>query len=68
MYELSAEQTGFSLAVTSNISLDVYQKLVVNVTLRVGSFTQNVTVSAAAPLIDTTTASIGTTVDKEEID
>jgi hypothetical protein len=66
-YTLSAEKHGFRTTVISGVTLTVYQKATVNITLRVGSVTQEVAVRGAAPLVSTTNASIGTVINQQQI-
>ncbi len=67
-YTVSVEQTGFTRATLSEITLQVYQKAVVDVVLQVGGTTQSVTVQASTPLVDPSTASLGTAVDKRAVE
>jgi hypothetical protein len=66
-YEVKAEKEGFSGALQSGIDLVVGQNAVVNLTLSVGTVRQQVTVSAEAPLVNTTTSSVAGLVGEEEI-
>jgi hypothetical protein len=66
-YTLTSEQSGFSTTVISGITLTVDQKASVNIELSVGRVTQQVQVTGAAPLVSTTTASIGTVVGTQQI-
>jgi Carboxypeptidase regulatory-like domain len=66
-YQLSTERTGFSSAVISGLTLTVYQKATVDIVLHVGSAGETVTVTETTPLVDTTSASIGTVVGEEAI-
>ena len=66
-YNLSAEQTGFDTTTLAGISLRLYQQLTQNIVLTVGTQKQTVTVQAAATLVDTTNASLGTTVNQKSI-
>jgi hypothetical protein len=66
-YTLSVEKTGFTTTVISGISLNVDQKATVDVVLQVGQVTQSVQVEALAPLVDSTSASLGTVVDQQPI-
>ncbi len=61
------EKTGFSATVLSGIVLNVDQKATVDVVLQVGQVTQSVQVEATAPLVDSTSASMGTVVDQQPI-
>ncbi len=61
-YTLKAEKSGFTTSTTHGIVLVVDQKGEVDVALQVGQVTATVNVSGSAPVIDTTTASVGTIV------
>ena len=56
--EVKAEKTGFRTQVRTGIKLEVGQQAVVNLKLEVGDFVQQVTVSEAIPVVNTTTASV----------
>ena len=66
-YTISAEKEGFKATNMSGIDLRVYQKAVVNIALSVGNATQTVTVQSSTPLVDPSTASLGTVVDEQAI-
>jgi hypothetical protein len=66
-YTLAAEKQGFRTTVISGITLLVYQKATMNIVLQVGSVTQEVSVKGAAPLVSTTSASIGTVINQQQI-
>lgn len=66
-YKLSAQKSGFTHEVISGITLDVDQKATVNVVLHVGQTQQTVEVEGAAPMVNTSTASLGTVVDQKAI-
>ena len=55
-YEMTAEKMGFRRELRRGIDLVVAQEAVVNLTLQVGSLDQQVTVTDAAPLVNTTLA------------
>ncbi|HMD83111.1 MAG TPA: carboxypeptidase-like regulatory domain-containing protein [Terriglobia bacterium] len=65
-YTLAAEKSGFSTTVISGISLAVYEKATVDVVLRVGQTVQTVEVKGAAPLVSTTSASVGTLINEQQ--
>jgi len=68
-YNLKVEKTGFRSAVLSGITLLVDQQAVVNAQLQVGAVATTVEVTSAAPLVETTTASVGTVIgDREVVD
>jgi hypothetical protein len=56
--EVKAEKTGFRTQVRTGIKLEVGQQAVVNLKLEVGDFVQQMTVSEAIPVVNTTTASV----------
>ncbi|HTB10754.1 MAG TPA: carboxypeptidase-like regulatory domain-containing protein [Bryobacteraceae bacterium] len=56
--ELKAEKTGFRTQIRTGIKLEVGQEAVVNLKLQVGDVVQEVTVSEAIPVVNTTTSSV----------
>jgi hypothetical protein len=54
--EVKAEKTGFKAAVRTGINLDVGQEASVNLKLEIGGVTEEVTVTAEAPVVNTTTS------------
>jgi hypothetical protein len=66
-HELKVEKEGFSAAIQTGINLVVGQQAVLDVTLTVGTMQQHVTVSAEAPLVNTTTSSVAGLVGEQEI-
>src|SRR5205809_1615285 len=65
-YRLESAKTGFKTEVTDKIVVSVAQVVTVDVTLQVGSQTQTVEVTAAAPLLTPSTAEVGTVMDPNE--
>ena len=65
--EVRAEKTGFKAAVRTGVNLAVGQEAVVNLRLEVGEFSQQITVSAEAPLVNTTTASVSGLVGERQV-
>ena len=65
--EVKAEKTGFRAALRQGISLEVGQEGVVNLRLEVGEFLQQVTVTEAIPLVNTTTATVSGVVGEREV-
>jgi len=60
-YELTVEAGGFQKFIHTNIVLYVNQKLRVDVTLKLGSTNQSVTVTGAPPILETGNGSLGQT-------
>ena len=66
-YEVRAEHAGFRSAARMGLTLSVSQEAVVNFALEVGAIEQTVEVSAEAPLVNTTSGSLGGLVDSEKL-
>jgi hypothetical protein len=66
-YEISAEAAGFSRAVQSHLTLNIDQKLVVDLSLTPGVVTQTVEVTAAPPALQTQDASVGQVVNARSV-
>ena len=66
-YNIQVTAAGFEKFVQQNIVLTVDQTQTVNATLTIGSASQTITVSEAPPLVETSTAVLGRTVEPAEI-
>ena len=66
-YTVSAELTGFKKAVRSGITLQVSDRTEVDLTLELGAVTESVTVTAEAPLIDSSNVNSGRVLDTRSI-
>ena len=66
-YDLSAEQSGFKKVERQGILLQVDDKLRVDVDLSVGAVTETIAVEAAAPVIQTDSATVGNVVDNKKV-
>jgi carboxypeptidase family protein/TonB-dependent receptor-like protein len=66
-YEVRAELAGFRTAIRRGIQLTVAENAVVDLTLSVGEVTEQVEVTAEAPLVDTTSATLSGLVDDKKI-
>ena len=66
-YDVTAEREGFKKATQRGLVLDVSQELVTNFSLEVGSPSQTVEVSAEAPVVNTTSGSLGGLVNEEKL-
>jgi hypothetical protein len=66
-YTVRIEKTGFKPETQTSLTLDVAGELVVNASMQVGSSEQAVTVTGEAPLVETTTSSLGGLVDDAKI-
>ena len=66
-YEIRVEHAGFQEAVRSGLTLTVGQEAVVNFSLAVGAVTSTVEVTAEAPLVNTTSGSLGSLVSEQSV-
>src|SRR4051794_21238676 len=66
-YEITVEAAGFRRYVRRDARLDVAQTLTLNVSLEVGQVEQQIEVTGAAPLIESSTSDLGTVVNRERI-
>jgi hypothetical protein len=66
-YRIEAEAAGFKRVVQDGLELRVNDRLEVNLTLEVGAVTEQVTVVAETPLLDTASASMGSVVDARRV-
>ena len=67
VYDLKVTLTGFETLEMRGVTLLVNQTATVDLTLKPGSVTQEVTVTAQAPLANTTNATVGTVIGTEPI-
>ncbi len=66
-YELRVENPGFQTEVRQGLTLSISQEAVVNIALQVGAVEQTVAVTAEAPIVNTTSGSLGGLVDEQKI-
>jgi Carboxypeptidase regulatory-like domain len=66
-YTVSVEHAGFKRAVTVPVSLDVQQRIAMDVTLQVGQISESVEVTGVAPLLETETSELGQVVDNKRV-
>jgi hypothetical protein len=67
VYNVKIEAQGFQTTTVTNLNLHVAEELVANATLQVGAATQEVTVTGEAPVINTTTSSLGNLINDQTI-
>ena len=67
VYDVKAQAASFKPEIQQNLSLAVGQEAVLNFTLAVGAVQETVTVTAAAPLVETTSGSLGGLVDGQRV-
>jgi Carboxypeptidase regulatory-like domain/TonB dependent receptor len=66
-YSVSAEATGFQAVRQNNVTVDVQQKVEVDLTLRVGQATETIEVNTAPPLLQALDASVGQVIEEKAI-
>jgi hypothetical protein len=67
-YTITSEMTGFKTVALSNIEVGVDQRVRINIKHEVGAMTESVSVTADAPLLQTSSSELGTTVTDEQIE
>ena len=66
-YEVSASLPGFSTEVRTGIELTIGRRALVDFSLNVGEISERVTVTGEAPLVETTSGSLGDLVDRRTV-
>jgi hypothetical protein len=66
-YTVTVEHPGFKKAVSLPVSLDVQQRVAVNITMEVGDVSERIEVSGSAPLLETETSSLGQVIDNKRV-
>ncbi len=66
-YTLTAELAGFRKVTQPNVQLEVGQTAAVNLQLQLGELSEDVTVTAESPLLDTSKADRGLVIDNERV-
>jgi hypothetical protein len=67
IYSVEASAAGFKTYVQTNVVLTIDQTQTLGMTLEVGAQTQTVTVTAAPPLVNTSDAELGTTIEQNQV-
>ncbi|MBI4443163.1 MAG: TonB-dependent receptor, partial [Acidobacteria bacterium] len=67
-YEVQSELQGFQTTVRSGIELTVGREAVVHFVLEVGAVAERIVVQAEAPMVDTTTSTVGGLVGTQQIE
>jgi hypothetical protein len=66
-YQVTAETAGFKKSVRTGITLEVDDKPTIDFTLEVGTLAESVEVKAEAPLVDSSSATLGKVVDNTRV-
>lgn len=67
MYRITVDKAGFKRTARDGIQVNVNDRIELNLALELGIATETVTVTAEAPLLDTSSASVGRVVDFKEV-
>ncbi len=67
-YTVAASHPGFKSTVQSGIILEIGSRPAINLVLQVGTMNQSVQVTALAPAMNTTTATVGTVVEDRPVE
>src|SRR5687768_14921501 len=67
VYELTSEMTGFKKYARKDIRLEVGKTATVDVQLEVGGLTEELTVSAEAPIVDVTSKEVGGNITNQDL-
>ncbi|MFB3854430.1 MAG: TonB-dependent receptor domain-containing protein [Vicinamibacterales bacterium] len=67
-YEMKVEMAGFSSQVRAGMSLTIGQEATINFTLKLSSVQEAITVTADSPLVETTKSTVGTTINRQQLD
>lgn len=65
-YSVSVEKVGFASAAIHNLTVDAAAHVEADLTVAVGKLSSTVTVEATPPVMDTTDATVGTTIDRRD--
>jgi Carboxypeptidase regulatory-like domain/TonB dependent receptor len=68
VYSIKVELSGFTTAVRERVPLALGQELTVNMSLKVATLAETVTVTADVPLVETSSNTLGTTVSRQQLD
>ncbi len=67
VYRVEVRAAGFQTQVVSDLKLEVGQTVVQNFQLRIGAVTQEVTITGAAPLVESTTQTVSRVIDQQTV-
>jgi hypothetical protein len=68
LYDVGASQTGFETVIRKEVRVTVDQTVTANLSLKVGSVSEVVTVTGATSLVDTTNSTVGQLISSETIE
>lgn len=68
VYDIKAELSGFATAIRERVPLTLGQELTVDLSVSVATVEESVTVTGAAPLVEVTSNTLGTSVSRDQLD
>lgn len=66
-YRISVTAPGFQTGIVENLTLNIAERAAINVVLKLGQVSEQVTIEAAAPLLEQETASLGQVITRKAI-
>ncbi|MFN7945459.1 MAG: carboxypeptidase regulatory-like domain-containing protein [Blastocatellia bacterium] len=66
-YRVEVQAQGFSPQILNNVTLEVSSNVVQNIQLKVGNVTQEVNVTSDAPVVETTTITVGQVINQKTV-
>src|ERR1051325_10469773 len=66
-YRVTVTATGFQTAVVDNLTLNIAERSTLNISLKLGQISEEVSVTATAPLLEQETASLGQVIVRKAI-
>jgi hypothetical protein len=67
-YQVTIEKTGFKKALAGPVTVDVEERLAVDVTLQVGTISESMTITSISPQLETETSGLGQVQDSHTIE
>jgi hypothetical protein len=67
-YQVTIEKTGFKKALAGPVTVDVQERLAVDVTLQVGTIAESMTITSISPQLETETSGLGQVQDSHTIE
>ena len=68
VYKLTAELAGFTPAVRDGVTMQVGQRAEINLQMKLSTVTESVTVTGAAPMVNTSSSEVGGVIDRRQVE
>src|SRR5450759_1738053 len=66
-YDMTVEMSGFNKEIRSGMVLTIGQEATINLTLKMSNVQETVTVTGEVPLVETTKSTMGTTINRSQL-